>query len=284
MGERWAAIGSGRLVPSWAAHYYRRVSPAAEWSDLAWPEAAALDRTRAVAILPLGAVEAHGPHLPLGTDGAIAGAMAASAAARLADRGLLPLLLPPLPYAAAPFASGFAGTLSVGAETVTALVVEVARALAGQGIRLLALANAHLDPAHLASLHAAAAAIRQERLLAVAFPDLTARPWGSRLSDEFRSGACHAGRFESSVVLAVAPGLVREELRRALPANPISLSRAIRAGVASFEAAGGPEAYFGDPAAASATEGEATVELLGGILEDAVVAELETARGAAEGA
>jgi creatinine amidohydrolase len=67
---------------------------------------------------------------------------------------------------------------------------------------------------------------------------------------------------------------VREEVRRRLPANPASIGRAIRDGKTSFHEAGGPEAYFGDPAAASAEEGRATIETLGEILAEAVLAEL----------
>jgi creatinine amidohydrolase len=111
----------------------------------------------------------------------------------------------------------------------------------------------------------------------VVFPDLTRKPWSLRLGEEFNSGACHAGRFETSVVLAVSPELVRENVRRALPSNPKSLSVAIREGKTTFSEAGGPDAYFGHPAEASAKEGEATIETLGAILEEAVLA----ARGAA---
>ena len=241
---------------------------------MTWPEARELDRMRAVALLPVGAVEAHGPHLPLATDVVIAEAMAEAAARRLAAHSLLPVLLPPLAYTAAPFAAGFAGTVSVRPETVAALVGDVARSLAAQGFRCLGLANAHLDPAHVSALAAAVEAARAEGGIAIAFPDVTRKPWALRLGDEFRSGACHAGRYEGSVVMAARPDLVREELRRALPENPASLSRAIRDGKRTFERAGGPQAYFGDPAAASWEEGKATIETLGAILEEAVLAEL----------
>jgi creatinine amidohydrolase len=246
-------------------------------ADMPWSEVDALDRHRTVCILPVGAVEAHGPHLPLLTDGIIANAMAEEAARRLAGHDLLPLLLPPLDYTAAPFAAGFSGTLSVSPQTVTALLVDVGRALAFHGFPVLALANAHLDPTHLASLHAAVSRLLEEEAVLAVFPDLTRKPWALRLGEELKSGACHAGRFEGSVVLAVRPQLVRDEVRRALPANPSSLSVAIRAGKTSFEAAGGPRAYFGDPAAATAEEGRETVEALGAILAEAVIAVLRPA-------
>ncbi len=256
------------------------------WEELTWTELAAMDRARAPVLLPVGAVEAHGPHLPLGTDGIIAGAMVDAAARRLERHGLTPLVLPRILYTAAPFASAFPGTLSVRAETVTDLIVELARSLADAGLPLLALANSHFDPAHVGALHAAAAAVRAEGRIGVAFPDLTRRALAARLTEEFRSGACHAGRYEGSIVLAARPELVREEVRSALPPNPASLSAAIRAGLRSFADAGGPQAYFGDPAAAAAAEGEATIETLGQILEEAVREELaaRNATGAASGA
>lgn len=245
-----------------------------ELAQLTWEEIRALDRERTVAILPVGAIEAHGPHLPVDADVIIALAMARAAAAKLSPRGHPAVLLPALAYTTAGFAAEYPGTISIAPETVTALIVDIARSLTRQRFRLLALANAHLDPAHLAALDAALERARAERLVPLVFPNISRKPWGSRLGEEFASGACHAGRFESSIVLAERPELVRETIRTALPANPASLSTAIRAGKRTFAEAGGPRAYFGDPAAAQDGEGRRTIDVLGGILEEAVLAEL----------
>ncbi|MBA3318483.1 MAG: creatininase family protein [Gemmatimonadales bacterium] len=242
---------------------------------MTWEEARDAAGAASVAILPVGAIEAHGPHLPLETDVIIAQAMARSGAERIGARGSTVVVLPPLTYTAAGFAQRFAGTISLRPETVTATVVDIAGNLTWHGFGVLAIANAHLDPGHLASLEAAANQIRRGPGLAVAFPNLAAKPWALRLSDEFRSGACHAGQFETSILLAERPELVRESVRATLPPNPASLSRAILEGKLSFEEAGGPRAYFGFPAQATAEEGRATVEVLGGILDEAVRAELE---------
>jgi len=241
---------------------------------MTWTEVEALDRARIAALLPVGAIEAHGPHLPLITDGIIAHCMVNAAAARLEAAELMPILLPPLDYSAAPFAESFPGTISIAPETITALLVDVAGSLADWGVPVVALANAHLDPAHLGALHAAAAAVRETGRIQIAFPDLTRRPWGSRLTEEFHSGACHAGQFEGSVILAARPEWVREEVRTTLAANPNSLSTAIRDGQSNFEEAGGPQAYFGDPAGATWEEGEQTIQILGQILADAVLQEM----------
>lgn len=245
------------------------------WDEQTWKQIDVLDRSGAVAVLPIGAVEAHGPHLPLGTDRVIAEAMAVEAVRRLAAEGVTALVLPPIEYTAAAFASGFAGTVSVRGETVTALVVDIGRALAAQGVGLLAIANAHFDPENLDAIRRATERLRQEGAPGVVFPDVTRRGWAKRLGEEFASGACHAGRYEGSIVLAARPELVREEIRRRLEPFQVSLSEAISEGKRSFEEIGGVEAYFGDPAAATAAEGEETIAVLGEVLCEAVLAELE---------
>jgi creatinine amidohydrolase len=241
-----------------------------ELSSMTWPELAEIPRGRIVAILPAGATEAHGPHLPLSTDVIIAEAMAREAAARLMTRGVDVVLLPPLTCTPAPFAAGFPGTLSIRPDTLTAQVVDMGRSLMAHGIRTLAVANAHLDPAHLGALHAAGETLAAEAARWV-FPDITRRALAQRLTPEFRSGACHAGCFETSIILATRPDLVDDDARRGLPPVEHSLPVAIQQGKKTFEEVGGDQAYFGDPAAATAEEGAASIVELGRILEEAVV-------------
>ncbi len=247
--------------------------PVHELAQLTWEEVADLDRPRTLVVLPVGAIEAHGPHLPLDTDVVIATAMARAGAQRLAAQHDV-VILPALTYTAAGFGAAFQGTLSIGGLTVTAVIVDLARNLFQHDFRLLAIANAHLDPEHLTSLTEAVKLGRAAGLLPIVFPDLTRKPWAHRLGDEFKSGACHAGRFESSIVLSERPRSVRDRLRASLAPNPESLSQAIQAGKKTFEEAGGPRAYFGDPAAATAGEGAQLVDTLGAILEEAVRAEI----------
>src|SRR5215475_9256719 len=94
--------------------------------SLTWTAVRDLTAGRTVAVLPVGAIEAHGPHLPLGTDVVIAHAMARAGAERIADGGLGAVLLPPLPFTAAPFGARFAGTISIAPATVTALILDLA--------------------------------------------------------------------------------------------------------------------------------------------------------------
>lgn len=235
---------------------------------------AAFDAGPVVAVLPLGAVEAHGPHLPVGTDVWIAEAMARAGAEKLGKEGLSAVVLPSLAYAPAPFANAHPGTLSIRPETLTALVVDLASAVAARGIAVLALANAHFDPAQVAALRKAVEELRNSGRLRVAFPDLTRRRLAERLGEEFRSGACHAGRYESSILLATRPDLVDDAARLRLPSLPVSLVEAAGRGERTFVEAGLEMAYCGDPAAASAEEGRVLVAELGAILAESVQAEL----------
>ncbi len=240
-------------------------------ADLTWEDVARLDLARTVAVLPVGATEAHGPHLPLDTDVVIATAMAEAGARRLAAHGIDTVILDCLQYAPAGFAAAFPGTIDIGEATFAALLADIAASVRRAGIGTLAIANAHFDPGNLRALRGVVSAMGAGASMKIVFPDVTRRPWGGRLTAEFKSGACHAGQYEGSIVLARAPERVREETMRKLKDNPASLPAAIAGGATDFADAGGPQAYFGQPAGATAEEGLATIEALGGILSEAVI-------------
>jgi creatinine amidohydrolase len=240
-------------------------------TTMTWPAVNELPVENTVAILPAGAIEAHGPHLPLGTDLIIAEAMARAGAARLSRHGLHVVLLPSLTFAPAPFAAAFAGTIDTPPDATTLQVMGVVRSLNAHGIRVTAIANAHHDPAHVRALRAAVDAVDAGGYGTLVFPDLTRRRWAEYLTPEFKSGACHAGRYEGSIVLAERPDLVRQDVMSSLMPNPRSLVEAIARGQSSFDEAGGPQAYFGFPAEATADEGWQIIDTLGGVLERAVL-------------
>jgi len=232
-------------------------------ADNAWTAVRdALDGTNpVVAILPCGATEAHGPHLPLSTDVIISEAMASAALPRLSAAGVTAFVLPPLAYAPAEYAAAFAGTITVGRATAKALILDIARSLKAQGFACLAFANSHFDPANVSMLREAADEVRALGL-PVAFPDFTRRKLAQTLTAEFQSGACHAGQYETSLVLAARTDLVDAAAARALPDNPSSLTDAFARGAKTFAEAGGPDAYFGFPAQATAAEGRASTAIM----------------------
>ncbi len=239
-------------------------------AKLSWPSVQALLSEGCAAILPVGAIEAHGPHLPLDTDVTIAMGMARRAAARLESDGKACVVLPPVVFVVADYAAEFPGTLSISAAASTAHVRDVLVAAAGTGFAPLAVANGHLDPAHIASLDDAVTQAVTISGQPIAFPNVTRRKLAERLTPEFQSGACHAGCYETSLVLADDPDAVDDAARAALPPVDISLVDVIRAGKTTFSEGGGTQAYFGRPADATAEEGQATFAVLADILVEAM--------------
>ena len=200
----------------------------------------------AVHLLPLGAVEPHGPHAPLVTDTLISLGICHRAAERL--EGEIPVLvLPPVHYGVTRYAAGFKGTVSIGEDTLRSLVTEIA-----ESVGRLVLVNSHFEPEQVETL-------RSTRLPLL---DLTRRRNAERLTEEFRSGSCHAGRYETSLVLADRPELVHAERMAALQERHVDMPAAIGAGRTDFLAMGMEQAYCGAPAEASAEEGHETFETL----------------------
>ncbi|WP_437716890.1 creatininase family protein [Sorangium sp. So ce448] len=212
-----------------------------------------------VALVPVGSVEPHGPHLPLGTDTFIGEAAAEQAGRRLWARGVAALLAPPVGYGVTDFAAGFAGAISIPAPALTAFLRAVAEAYLSAGLSHVCFINNHLEPEHDRAVRAATSDLPLGRA-SVACP--LARRWARTLSAEFRSGACHAGRYETSLVLAAASALVRKDIAQALPDVGLSLSEGIKAGAKSFRALGMDAAYTGSPREASEDEGRALLDLL----------------------
>jgi len=233
-------------------------------ADLRSPQLAALVAGGpAVALLPVGAVEPHGPHAPLATDVLISEGMCARAAAAMADVRVL--VAPTLPYGVTRYGAAFPGAVGIEESTLHALVVEVCTALLAQGVRGVVIVNNHFEPEHVATLRRAADAVDRVRLL-----DLTRRANAARLTEEFRAGSCHAGRYETSLVLADAPALVDRERAGALASNRVNMPGEMAAGRTDFVAMGMTDAYCGAPAEATAEEGEATFAALSGMLVETI--------------
>ncbi|MGA9770187.1 MAG: creatininase family protein [Blastocatellia bacterium] len=239
--------------------------------DLTWKEATEAIRRGAVMILPVGSTEAHGPHLPLATDVIISEEMSRRAAIKLNGQGVEAFVLPPIAYTVTDFSADFAGTISIRKETATSLIKDICVSLYKQGARLVAIANSHLEPEHVASINAALEQVKQETGRAVAFPDKRRRRWAATLTEEFRRGDCHAGSYETSLVLAARPELVREQVREKLERVPISIAEKIQEGARTFNEAGGTEAYFGSPREATREEGETSYAALSDMIAAAVM-------------
>jgi creatinine amidohydrolase len=122
--------------------------------------------------------------------------------------------------------------------------------------------NNHFEPEHVQTLHRAIDTVEERLGVTVGYLDLTRKERALRLTEEFRHGGSHAGRYETALVLADRPELVHEDVRRALPEVPVNLAASIAAGQKEFVAMGLTQAYNGTPAEASAKEGERIFETL----------------------
>ena len=231
-------------------------------AEMTWPEVAVVAKRTPVALVPTGATEAHGPHLPLATDVIIAQESCRRAAHHLAADGIECVIAPPFYYGVTNFGMPFAGTVTIPVETLTQLVTAVCQSLAQHGFKHIVFSNHHLEPAHFAAIKEGARQVVESGVARVAVPDVRDERWANTLTDEFRAGARHAGAYETSLVMAADPDLVREEKRRELEPVWINLPGSIGEGARTFKEAGSEWAYFGDPAQASVDEGEMIFEAL----------------------
>ncbi len=187
-----------------------------------------------VLAVPLGSTEQHGPHLPLGTDSAVAVALTERLAAARPDVLVAPLL----PYGSAGEHAGFAGTLSIGTTVLEMVLVELGRSAdAFAGVLFVSGHGGNAAP-----LAAAVAALRAEGRNVLA--------WAPRVP----GGDAHAGRTETSLLLALAPGSVRLTAAEAGDLRPLAsvIGELRRGGVAAVSGNG----VLGDPTGATADEGE----------------------------
>lgn len=243
-------------------------------AKLRFPEIESLTRSgRALVMLPVGAVEEHGAHLPLGLDVFAAEAYAGEAALHLEQNGYTVILAPSISYGVARQALAFAGTLSLEPATLRALVIDIGRSLSRHGLRRQVILNAHRDLGHMSALEEAAAALGAEgaaQVINVGFvadPTITNECFGQgtqRLSHSARPDReGHGGERETSVALYRFPDLVDQKIMRGLKANFDYDVDAFRHEKKDYWTLSGGAGYFGSPASASAETGCRLVKIRG---------------------
>jgi creatinine amidohydrolase len=213
----------------------------------AWPAVASVAADRLL-LIPLGSTEQHGPHLTFTTDTEIAAALVDALAARRDDV----TVAPPLAYGSSGEHAAFAGTLSIGGAALQQVVVELVRSAdAFAGVVLVCAHGGNAEP-----LSAAVTVLGQEgrRVLS----------W----TPSIRGGDAHAGRTETSVMLALRPGSVTMTAAETGDTRRLDvlLPRLRADGVAAVAANG----VLGDPTGASAEEGAAIFDAWVEDLDEAV--------------
>lgn len=183
--------------------------PVHTWGHLTTRDVSTLDPARTVAILPVGAIEQHGPHLPLATDILISEAVLGKACKLLADDVTL-LVLPSQSVGLSPEHMSFAGTLSHRAETLIASWTEIGRSVASAGLRKLILLNSHGGQPQIVDI--VTQRLRTEAgLLAVRANTFRFELPEDLVAENERAFGLHGGQIETALMLAIAPDLVRRE-------------------------------------------------------------------------
>ena len=240
------------------------------YANLNWKDLERLKETeRFVLLLPIGSTEPHGPHCPLATDTIISLETCLRAAQKLHTIGYEAFVLPPLSYAVTEVTRSFPVSISISPETDSAMIYEVCVSLINHGMPRICLFNSHFEPAHIRAIYDAVKKVLEKTGVNLLFIDIGRRKYRFRLTEAFQKGETHADRYETSIVMAIAPSLVNEGRRKALKYISINLYDKKWANIAEFKAMGMPECYAGDPASASAEEGEETLAILSNfIVED----------------
>lgn len=172
-------------------------------SRLTSPETAAAIRDRGIAVVPLGSVEQHGPHLPNGTDTFTAELVATAVARRLGA-----LYVPFAPYGVTPIHAGWPGTVSLRRETFEALLTDVCAELVGLGVETFVLVNWH--EGNIASMDAVATKLQAD--LGATFVSAQACYVAQRIYREHGGELTHGGGIETLAVMAYDESLLRLDL------------------------------------------------------------------------
>jgi creatinine amidohydrolase len=263
--------------------------PAARYLPyLTSPEIAALPKAQALVVLAVGSVEQHGPHLPTITDSLVGQTVLGRALERV-DPAVQLWVIPPLAYGKSNEHRPFAGTITLSASTMAAVVGDIARGVAGSGFRRLLLLNSHGGNPQV--LDAIARDLHEETgmmLFSISVFRLGLPTSPPLRADEAMWGM-HAGDTETASVLAVAPELVHMERTAHLGDYP-----RLPAGLTHLGSQGpyGPVGFswlsadlsttgvLGDPRQATAEQGaerlEATVARLAEVLVEIARFEMPT--------
>ena len=251
-----------------------------QWSDLVTTDFASLDLGRAIAVLPLGATEQHGPHLPLSVDANLAHSMVQAATPHL-PADLPVLFLPVQRIGYSPEHAAFAGTISLKADTVMRLWTDIAESVSASGVNKLVLFNTHGGNVGLMDVVGRELRTRLGMLVySVSWFNLPLHgPDGedilARFSPEEQRFGVHAGQMETAMMLALKPRLVRQSKMQVFESSSQARAAAHRilgngksAKLAWAAQDLNPEGAAGNAAAANVDDGMALLDAAGRALAD----------------
>jgi creatinine amidohydrolase len=199
------------------------MAPSRYWQDMTTADFDRIDRVRLIALLPVAAIEQHGPHLPLAVDACINQGVVEHLVQRLPDD--LPVaILPQMSVGKSNEHIAFPGTLTLSAETLTRVWTEIGESVARAGVRKLVILNSHGGQPQIMEIVARDLRVRREMFV------VTLNYWGVGLPDalfpaaEQRHGI-HGGGAETSMMLHLRPDLVRDVERRNFVPASVAIER-----------------------------------------------------------
>jgi creatinine amidohydrolase len=220
----------------------------AHWENLTMPGFEALRSQTRTVLLPVGSVEEHGPHLPLGTD-----AFHALELARRVAESRPVLVAPPLFYGLCRSTQEHPGTVTISGDTLRALLLDLGREFYRQGLRNLVFISGHAGGTHMCALVEAGETLLSElsevKVAVVNVLELLREVLGERPDLVQTKGDSHAGEVETALMLAAYPHLVQGRAQAEWPTFPKFI-------LVRDKRRHWPGGVWGDPAAASAAQGE----------------------------
>jgi creatinine amidohydrolase/Fe(II)-dependent formamide hydrolase-like protein len=231
------------------------------WGELTWRQARTRIKKMDVALLPVGAIEQHGPHLPLDTDAFDADYLARRVAEACSDPK--PLVLPPISYGVSYHHADFTGTVSISNDTLAKMIYEIGMSVSRNGIRKLVMINGH--GGNSPALNYAAQMInRDARIFVCVDTGETSDVDIDKIVET--PNDVHAGEIETSTGLAVRPQLVQmDQAKKQIPKfSSRYLDFSSKRGVLwyAYTRKISPSGVMGDPTKASAAKGERIWEMM----------------------
>jgi creatinine amidohydrolase len=228
------------------------------FADLTGPQVSQLFTERTIVVQPLGAVEQHGPHLPLSTDSVVATAVAEAAVAQVGEE-LDVWLLPTLEYTKSNEHAWSPGTVWLSATTLLAVLDDLGRCIATTPAKRLVFLNGHGGNSALLNVANRELRLAHGLMTFLTHPGVPADQGGTSPAAELGMGV-HGGTEETSIMLHLAPELVdMSKAERRVP-EAIALNKYVRfGGRVSFGWLSNdffPDGYIGDPTAATAEIGK----------------------------
>lgn len=246
-------------------------------AELRAPEIGQRLTERSIVVQPLGAVEQHGPHLPLSTDSVVATAVAEATIERFGDE-VDAWLLPTLQFTKSNEHAWSPGTVWLSATTLLAVLDDIGRCVATTPARRLVFLNGHGGNSALLNVAARELRLAHGLMTFVAHPGMPADQGGSSPEGELGMGV-HGGTDETSLMLHLAPESVRMDLAERRVPEGLAANRYVRfGGRVSFGWLSDdffPDGYIGDPTPATAARGaelfEGAVQSFGEALREIAI-------------